>query len=111
METDVVQIEGVDEEHDNVCEGKVVDGQGFTMGDEGEAADADQGGGSYSACWCSDEQYVCPDGSDGEHDDVDRTLFPPQQQDEQLKDDADVQSADCQHMAGSRDGVDVLGFL
>lgn len=81
------------------------------MGDEGETADTDEGGGSYSACWCPDEHHVGPNGSDGEHDDRDGALSSPHQQDEQLEDDSDVQSAYCQYMAGSRDGVDVLGFL
>jgi hypothetical protein len=61
-------VEWIVNEHDNIGKCEVVDGQCFTMGKHGKAADADHGSRTYSTGRHSDEDDISPNGSDGKYD-------------------------------------------
>lgn len=111
LETDVKKIEWGYEKHNDVGNGKVVDRQGILLCEDGKTIDANHRGGTHGTRRHPYQNHITPDGDGRETYRQDGFLSAAKQQDEQLEDDADMQSAHSQDVAGTYDAIGILGIL
>ena len=112
LKADVEEVERLDDEHHDGSESQVAHSRRVASGEQGKAVDADHRGSPDGTGGQGDEEHVCPDGSHADGDGDEPPSFSAScQEDEELKDDADMQSADGQDMAGSRGLEGLSGVL